>query len=128
MSENAIRKLLAENLRQLMEVHGIKTAVEMGNRSGVSDRMIGYILQQKRAASVETLDLIAKAFRMKAYQLLIDKSHLSDSEAAEEVSHYVLDSETLDLFKGMTKEELAQAENYAKYILSQRRAPPSTDG
>lgn len=124
MSESKIKALLAHNLRELMRVHDIKTAVEVSSRTRVSDRMIGYILKQERAASIEILEMLARGFRIKPYQLLIDRSTMSAEELADQVMHYTLNQDHLDLISDMSPAERKEAQEYAEYLISKRPAPP----
>lgn len=99
------REQLAINLKKLMDKHGY-SAREVERRSGVSARMIGYILKQERGASVEIVESIARAFRTTTAVLI---SNLSD-----------LDIEHLSLLEGLTDQERVEISKYASYLISNR--------
>lgn len=62
--------VLATNLRALMDAHDIKKP-ELHKRSGVSQRMIAYILSKQRTATVETVEDLARVFGLAAWELLM---------------------------------------------------------
>lgn len=53
-----------------MHETGMKKA-ELANKSGVSERMIGYILAKEKAPTVEVADALAKAFDLPGWMLLL---------------------------------------------------------
>lgn len=61
---------LADNLRALMKEFGWGKNV-LAKKSGVTDRMIGYILAKERNPSVEIADQLAKPFGLNGWHLLI---------------------------------------------------------
>lgn len=61
---------LSSNLSFLMALFGYKPA-KMAQLSGVSPRMIAYILSGERIPTVDTADQLAKPFGLNGWQLLI---------------------------------------------------------
>lgn len=61
---------LARNLRVLMKKNKMK-APELSERSGVSVRMIKYILSQERTPTIEVAELLANALKIKGWQLMM---------------------------------------------------------
>lgn len=61
--------IFLKNLDELMEKHNMSTAA-LSNHSGVSTRMIDYILKKERNASVEIIDAIGMTFELEAWEML----------------------------------------------------------
>lgn len=61
---------LSANLRALMKEFKFSKEV-LAKRSGVSDRMIGYILAAERSTTIETANDLGKAFGLNGWLLLI---------------------------------------------------------
>ena len=62
---------LASNLRTLMRETGLNKT-KLHKKSGVSERMIAYILSGERMPTIEVLEKLAKAFGLKGgWQLMI---------------------------------------------------------
>lgn len=66
---------LVKNLRELMKATGM-TAKELAAKSGVSERMIGYIFAGERTPTVEVADSLAGPFGLTGWQLLIPGLHV----------------------------------------------------
>lgn len=62
--------VIVGNLRALMRSSGIKKK-QLSERSGVSERMIGYILAKEKTPTVEVTDMLARAFGLSGWQLMI---------------------------------------------------------
>lgn len=66
------RAILARNLQALMRTKsGPKSQMGLGKRSGVAQATIGRILRQETAASIETVDDLAKAYGLQGWQLMV---------------------------------------------------------
>lgn len=61
---------LARNLAHLMELTGWN-AKEVSKRSGVSPRMVSYILTKDRVASIEIAEDLAAAFNLEGWHLIM---------------------------------------------------------
>lgn len=61
---------LAINLRMLMDAYGVSKQ-DLAIKSGISERMIGYILACERKATIQTADDLAKAFKLTGWQLIM---------------------------------------------------------
>jgi len=48
-----------------------KTKAELSKKSGVSPRMIAYILSKERAPSIEVTDALASAFGLTGWQIIM---------------------------------------------------------
>lgn len=105
------KEKLAINLKKLMDA-GEVSAREVERRSGVSDRMVGYILKRERAASVEILEALAKCFRVSPTVLISD---LSD-----------LDIEHLAILEKLSEAERKEVSRYANYLIDAREKNSST--
>ena len=53
-----------------MDESGIKK-IELAQKSGVSDRMISYLLAQERTASIDVIDSLARVFKLTGWQLIM---------------------------------------------------------
>lgn len=67
--QNTCDTLIA-NLRALMKAGGMKLP-GLAIKSGVSLRMINYILSKERKPTVEIAEALARAFNLKGWQLII---------------------------------------------------------
>ena len=66
------RDILARNLKALMSwEHGPSSQSELKRRSGVSQATIGRIDRKESDATIDTLALIARAYGLAAWQLLV---------------------------------------------------------
>ena len=83
------RKILADNIRTLKEYAGLPNA-KLATKCGVSNGTISNALLAKNALDIDTLDAIAKAFHLSAWQLLVPNldprnphhiTNISDAEA-----------------------------------------------
>ncbi len=59
---------VARNLRSLMEREGM-TQLKLAKRSGVSQRTISNVLNESHEPGVETVDQLARVFKLKGWQL-----------------------------------------------------------
>lgn len=112
MKDRDIRECLAVNLKRLMNDRGYN-ATDLSKRSGVSGRMIGYLLKKERAASIEVLQQIAKAFR-------VSPSSLIDSEKQQGYQISEQDAEYLSQTEGLTQAEKENVKSYVEFITSKR--------
>lgn len=62
--------VLVDNVRALMR-HTETSKAQLAQRSGISERMIAYILAKERTPTVETADSLARAFGLTGWQLMI---------------------------------------------------------
>jgi len=71
---------LSKNLSTLLAETGM-TRQELSKKSGVSLRMVGYILTQERKASIDVAEDIAHAFGLTGWQIIMPglKSRLARS-------------------------------------------------
>lgn len=60
---------LRDNLRLLLKETGI-TTTGLAAKSGISKRMIDYILSGERGASIDVAESLAKAFGLNGWQLI----------------------------------------------------------
>jgi transcriptional regulator with XRE-family HTH domain len=84
------RKILADNLKTLKAYADLPNA-KLAAKCGVSNGTISNALLAKNALDIDTLDAIAKAFHLSAWQLLVPNleprnphhiTNISESEAA----------------------------------------------
>lgn len=107
MESKAMKARLARNVRNLMSALDI-SAMEVQRRSGgdVTGRMVGYILKEERAASIDIVEALGKAFKMQPALLLTE---LSESD----IDH-------LNLISGLNSEEKEEVKRYAAYLVDKR--------
>ena len=73
------------------------TQMQLSERSGVSDAMIGCIETGKKYPSLDTLDKLAEAFSIPTYRLIYDSSIDSDisiddsTEAKKQLIYQLID-------------------------------------
>ena len=66
------RAVLAINLKALMKIKGGPNSQSaLGKKSGVAQATIGRILNEESAASIETVDDLARAYGLEGWQLLV---------------------------------------------------------
>ena len=66
------RAILARNLKALMDSKsGPTSEMALARKSGVAQATIGRIKRQETAASIETVDQLAKAYGLQAWHLLV---------------------------------------------------------
>jgi len=71
-THNETRKVLADNLRRLLDSgSGPASQLAAKRKSGVAQATIGRILSGKSAATVKTIESIAHAYGLSAWQLLV---------------------------------------------------------
>lgn len=61
---------LVTNLRELMRITKIRKP-DLAKKSGVSERMIGYILAKERTPTVDTAEALGQAFGLNGWQLIM---------------------------------------------------------
>jgi transcriptional regulator with XRE-family HTH domain len=70
MKKKTTVESLAQNLTLLMQLTNMKKP-ELSRKSGVSPRMIAYILNAERRATIETVDDLAKVFGLEGWHLIM---------------------------------------------------------
>jgi len=70
--KHPIRKVLAENVRRLMDEHRVITP-DIGKAQHMSRRTIDRLLSEEVASTVDTVGAIADYFRVAPFELLIDR-------------------------------------------------------
>lgn len=75
-------KALASNTRRLMKARGWTTR-DLGERAGVSQKTANNVAAGRGAATLTTLQAIARAFRVAPYVLLLPE--LPNGDSAEEI-------------------------------------------
>lgn len=105
MTKKEIRTILAQNLKSLMQAKDMN-AKDLQRRSGISDRMIGYILKEERAAGIEVVQAIAKG-------LNIDASTLLETLDDNDIEHLLLISQ-------LTTDEKEEVKKFTDYVISRR--------
>jgi len=79
-----IGRILAQNLRAALTTKQMRKDV-LSQRSGVSMRMIDYILKQERVASIDKVASLAKSLNMSVESLLSDKPQKLTNESGLDV-------------------------------------------
>jgi len=79
------KQVLAENLSALMRFREVKSAraMSLSPGCGVSDRMIGHVLNQTSSPTIEVLDKLADYFKVPAWVLLVDGISPVDMQNAQ---------------------------------------------
>ncbi len=75
-SRESTRTIVVNNLKSLMTEFGIQKQ-DLPKKSGVSSRMVSYILAGERTPSIEILDKLASAFGITGWQLMVPNLHAS---------------------------------------------------
>lgn len=68
-----LRRILAQNLRRLRQDRGL-TQEELADLAGVNRNYVGMIEREENAASVDVLETLAKALKVRAAELLTPAS------------------------------------------------------
>ena len=68
-----LRRILAQNLRRLRQDRGL-TQEELADLAGVNRNYVGMIEREENAASVDVLESLAKALKVRAAELLTPTS------------------------------------------------------
>ena len=68
-----LRRILAQNLRRLRQDRGL-TQEELADLAGVNRNYVGMIEREENAASVDVLESLAKALKVRAAELLAPAS------------------------------------------------------
>lgn len=68
-----LRRILAQNLRRLRQDRGL-TQEELADLAGVNRNYVGMIEREENAASVDVLESLAKALKVRAVELLAPAS------------------------------------------------------
>lgn len=63
-----MRAVVADNVRNLK---GEESATQLGKRSGVGRRTVDRLLESTHAATLDTIEALAKAFSVEPWQLLL---------------------------------------------------------
>lgn len=95
----------AENLKRIMEEQGLSLS-QLQTKSGVSRRMIAYLLSQERSPTLDVINSLAHGLKVPVDALL-------GSISCEDVKH-------LELIDKLTREERKQVSQYAEFILKDR--------
>lgn len=86
------RHTLAENLRALLDKHDYAEE-DLAEKADVSQKVINNMLHQRSAATIDTVEAVAGAFKLEAWQLLYSELTTSDPEltakAAKVLSGYL---------------------------------------
>lgn len=69
-TRSSTTETLITNLRALMNATGIKKP-ELARKSGVSERMIGYLLAKERTPTVDVAEALGKVFGLTGWQLIL---------------------------------------------------------
>lgn len=74
MARTPPKAIIAKNLRQLMDQEGLsEAALSRRTGSGVSQKAINNILNQRQACTIETADKLARAFELDLWCLLLPR-------------------------------------------------------
>lgn len=73
---------LALNLRTLM-TRAKMTKKRLAQLSGVSERMVGYVLARERTATIEMADMLAKPFGLTGWQILMPGLPIPEAKAGD---------------------------------------------
>ena len=68
-----LRRILAQNLRRLRQDRGL-TQEELADLAGVNRNYVGMIEREENAASIDVLEALAKALKVRAAELLTPAS------------------------------------------------------
>jgi transcriptional regulator with XRE-family HTH domain len=68
-----LRRILAQNLRRLRQDRGL-TQEELADLAGVNRNYVGMIEREENAATVDVLESLAKALKVRAAELLTPAS------------------------------------------------------
>jgi transcriptional regulator with XRE-family HTH domain len=72
MNRQSLKALVAVRLRHLMDTHpNLDTQAKVAARAHISQASVARILSQQQAATVDSLESIAHAFDIHAYELLM---------------------------------------------------------
>lgn len=108
-----VSETLIKNLRVLMDDRGWKPK-KLSEKSGVSPRMVAYILKGERVCSIEIAEQLANAFGLQGWELLIN-----------DMPEHLLKSKKLEkLYKNYAKATM-EAQEYIDHI-AEREAQYST--
>ena len=77
------REVLATNLKSLMRSANIRSQAELANLTGISQTQIGNIINRKKAASIDTLERLAKGFECDSWLLLAPVSVVENFDSAD---------------------------------------------
>lgn len=102
------QKILIENLNGLMRARKMKVP-ELAELSGVSLRMVRFVLKSERMPTIETINRLASAFQLSSWQLLMPNFHkqVDDGAALNAVlaSYIDSDSKGRELIKSVAERE-----------------------
>ena len=92
MSE--IKKLLGKRIKEIRNKRGI-TQEKLAEMIDIGTPNISYIETGKNAPSIETLGKIAKALKVKPYELYMFEAHKNPKEMKTEILRAIEDNEKL---------------------------------
>lgn len=72
------RKVLANSIRVLMKRAGIQSQAQLASITGISQTQIGYILGQKKAASIDLLERLANGLDCAPWVLLAPANFMEE--------------------------------------------------
>lgn len=89
------RFAIAENLRQLMEIHQFRTPREVEAASGVSYKTVQRLLKpyDKHSPNLDSLDQIAYFFKLDTFKLLVRRTKLLGTLTSGDVAEGVLETQ-----------------------------------
>lgn len=111
MDELEIKKIFAANLKLVMDKNDLN-AKDVERRTGVTSRMVSYILNLERSPTIDVIRKLSTGLRVPISDFF---STNDDSYRAS-----IADLEHLDLLNKMTLEEREELERYASYIIEKR--------
>lgn len=90
-----LTKVLSDNLKALMKRDGLRSAPEVYKKTGVSKAQVNNLLNETHAATLDTLEKLAKGFRVPPWALIHPAGNglYTDSGAAELLDYYGLSTQ-----------------------------------
>ncbi len=70
MKKNNSQDIFVNNLKMLMDIFRLKPA-DVAKSSGVSPRMIAYILDKERSPNIRIVEDIARAFKLQSWHMMM---------------------------------------------------------
>ncbi|TXH71311.1 MAG: XRE family transcriptional regulator [Thiothrix sp.] len=111
MDELEIRRIFAANLKLVMDRNDLN-AKDVERRTGVTSRMVGYILNIERSPTIDIIRKLSVGLRVPI------SDFFSSDDGSYKVS--IADFEHLELLNKMTQEEREELERYANYLIEKR--------
>ena len=81
-----LRAVIAKNIRELMEMHGITSHESLAERAGVGAKTVGNILNGSHSARADTLAALARALAVRPWVLLNDDHGSSSNSTSDHAS------------------------------------------